>query len=318
MKPLTVAQRAQIIGALVEGTSIRGTSRMLGYSTTTILKVIRQVGEACAVYQDNHLRGLDACDEIQMDEIFTFVGSREKKKDATEHTGDTWCWIALCAKTKLRITWHVGERSHRSAYAFCGDLAQRVPENAQVTSDGLAAYRSAMAASMPLAQFAQLVKVYALDEWGNDVVVSASKMPVYGDPNPDSISTSFIEASNLHMRMANRRYARRTNAHSKKLSYHCHMLAIGFMAYNFARKHTTIKSAPAQAAGVATHQWTMEDIVAMADRYMAENLDAQFEAAFADRVTPQRTHPKSYTPTPKDQLPVPWYLNPESGGPPQE
>ena len=90
------------------------------------------------------------------------------------------------------------------------------------------------------------------------------------------------------------------------------------MAYNFARKHTTIKTTPAQAAGVATHQWTMEDIVTMADRYMAENLDAQFEAAFADRVTPQRTHPKSYTPTPKDQLPLPWYLNPESGELPQE
>ena len=140
-------------------------------------------------------------------------------------------------------------------------------------------------------------------------------MPVFGDPDPARISTSFIEASNLHMRMQNRRYNRQTNAHSKKMQNHCHMLALGFMQYNFCRRHMTIKQTPAMAAGVADRQWTMEDVVEMSDRHHEAKLAAQFEATFAERFTPKRQLPKSYTPTPKGELPLPWYLNPEGEAP---
>ena len=172
-----------------------------------------------------------------------------------------------------------------------------------------------MASAMPRAQFAQLVKVYDSDYNRKDIVTRADKMPVFGDPDPAYISTSFIEASNLHLRMTNRRYARQTNAHSKKLANHCHMLAVIFMAYNFCRKHSTVKTTPAMAAGVADRQWSMEDVIRMSDEYHEAKLNAQFEAAFTERVTPKRQLPKTYPPTPKDKLPLPWYLDP-TGKPP--
>ncbi len=219
--------------------------------------------------------------------------------------------------TKLRITWHTGDRSHRSAFAICRDLAKRIPADAQVTSDGLASYKFAMASMMPQAHFAQLVKVYDTDANGKEVVTRADKMPVTGDPDPAKISTSHVEASNLHMRMQNRRYARLTNAHSKKVRNHNLMLAIGFMAYNFCKRHMTLKKTPATAAGVADHAWTMEEVVAMADRYHEAKTNAQFEAAFEARFTPKRTTAKTYAPTPKSQIPLPWYLRPD-GEPPLE
>jgi hypothetical protein len=167
---------------------------------------------------------------------------------------------------------------------------------------------------MPDNHFAQLVKNYSLDM---ETVIGASKMPVQGDPDPAYICTSFVEASNLHLRMQNRRYARRTNAHSKILENHCHMIALGFMAYNYVRKHGSIRCTPAQAASLTNKQWTMGDVITMADEWHEENLNAQFEQAFMDRVTPARTHPMSHTPTPKDELSAPWYLD-ENGTPPSD
>lgn len=311
MKALITSKRAAILQSLCEGMSVRATSRITGAATNTILDLLAKVGEACSVYQDENLRGLDKCNDVQMDEIFCFVGCREKSKERAigNHPGDVWAWIALCATTKLRITWHVGDRSHRSAMAFVHDLSKRVPSTAQVTSDGLASYKFAVASAMPDAQFAQLVKVYEKDEQGRDFVVRADKTPVFGNPDLSRVSTSFIEASNLHMRMQNRRYNRQTNAHSKKIANHCHMLALGFMQYNFCRKHMTIKQTPAQAAGIADRQWTMEDVVAMSDRYHENKLAAEFESAFEAKFTPKRQLPKSYTPTPKSEIPLPWYLD---------
>ena len=306
MQKLSVQKRATILHALVEGMSIRGTSRMSGASTTTILKLLADVGAACNAYQDETLRGLRS-EVVELDEIHSYIA---KKGD------DVWCWIALDARTKLRITWHLGDRSQRSATAFCYDLSRRIKPDAQITSDGLASYRWAVGSNMPRAHFAQLVKSYSTDERGMDVVTGAHKMPVQGDPNPEFISTSYIEASNLHLRMQNRRYARRTNAQSKIIENHCHMLALGFMAYNFVRKHGTLKCTPAQAAGVADKQWTMEDVVRMADEREEADMNAQFEAVFAARTTPPRTHPKSYTPTPKAEIPLPWYLDENSTGEP--
>lgn len=318
MKPLATEKRAQILSLLCEGMSVRATSRVTGAATNSILALIVKAGEACSAYQDEHLRNLP-CSIIQLDELFSFVGCHEKnKREGTAHHGDVWTWVALCSTTKLRITWHVGDRSHVSANAFCHDLSKRIPGTAQITSDGLASYRWAVGSSMPQASFAQLVKVYALDSNGREYVTRADKMPVFGNPDPAFISTSHIEASNLHHRMTNRRYARLTNAHSKKVENHCHMLAIGFMQYNFARKHMTLKATPAEAAGVTDHQWTMEDIIHMVDAHHEAKLAAQFEAAFEAKFTPKRTTPKSYVPTPKDQIPLPWYLDMSRETPPDD
>jgi len=200
--------------------------------------------------------------------------------------------------------------------AFCYDLSERVPALAQVTSDGLQSYRFAMSSAMPRAQFAQLVKVYHHAPDRRDTVIRADKMPLFGDPDPAHISTSFIEASNLHLRMTNRRYARQTNAHSKKIANHCHMLAVIFMAYNFCRTHSTLKTTPAMAAGVTDRQWSMEDVIRMSDEHHEAKLAAEFEAAFAAKLTPNRQLPKTYPATPKDKLPIPWYLDPKTEKPP--
>lgn len=318
MKSLATAKRAAILQALCEGMSVRATSRITGAATNTILDLIAKAGEACAAYQDENLRNLP-CDNVQMDELFAFIGCREKnKREGSQHYGDIWTWIAIDSTTKLRITWHTGDRSHRSAFAICQDLSKRIPANAQITSDGLASYKFAIGSTMPEAQFAQLVKVYDKDSQGREIVTRADKMPVFGDPDPSRISTSHVEASNLHMRMQNRRYARLTNAHSKKVRNHNLMLAIGFMAYNFCRKHMTLKKTPAMAAGVADRQWSMEDVVAMCDRYHETKVATEFEEAFEARFTPKRTTPKTYAPTPKSKLALPWYLRPDGEPPSSE
>ena len=162
--------------------------------------------------------------------------------------------------------------------------------------------------------FAQLVKIYGKDEQGRDVVVRTERQPVFGTPNIDLVSTSYVERANLTIRMGNRRFTRLTNAFSKKLENHCHMLAVTFMHYNFCRKHTTIKSTPAVAADIADHQWTLEEVIEMIDAHFTAKVNAAFETAFVAKFTPQRTKPKTYTPVaPK----LPWYLDFDGDGEPQ-
>lgn len=223
--------------------------------------------------------------------------------------------MALCERTKLRITWHVGDRSTASANAFIADLSARVPETCQITSDGLASYRWPVSLHMPRAHFAQLVKIYSDD---GETVKGISKMPVSGDPMPEHINTSYVEASNLHLRMQNRRYARLTNAHSKKMANHCHMLAISFFHHNFCRKHMTIGTTPARAAGICNHTWSMDDVIRMTEQYFSDKENAAFEKAFAKKYTPPRKLPLSYRPTPKSEIPLPWYLDQSREAPPDD
>ena len=211
-----------------------------------------------------------------------------------------------------------------TAGAFCRDLRTRFAGRVQITSDGLAAYKWALGAAFPDGgvDFAQLVKIYGKDENGRDVVIRIDKVPVFGTPDINLVSTSYVERSNLTVRMANRRFTRLTNAFSKKIENHCHMLAVTFMHYNFCRRHTTLKTTPAVAAGIADHVWTLEQVVEIVDAHIAAKEEAMFEAAFAGRqiapplqmkLTRPYTTPKTYPPqTPK----VPWYLDPNSGGNP--
>jgi hypothetical protein len=136
-----------------------------------------------------------------------------------------------------------------------------------------------------------------------------------GNPDESLVSTSYIERSNLTIRMTNRRFTRLTNGFSKKLENHCHMLAVCFMSYNFCRKHATLKKTPAMAAGISDHQWSIEEVVEMIDAYHETKLNERFEAAFEEKWTRPRNVPKTFKPTPKDKIPTPWYLDPESGGP---
>lgn len=318
MQKLTVQQRASILSSLVEGNSARATVRITGISLPSVLAYMVKAGEALHAFHDKTVRGL-VCDEIQLDEIWSFVGCREtsKKRAEGKHPGDVWTWTSLCAKSKMIPAWRVGDRSMRTGYAFCADLSERVSGDCQITSDGHPVYRSAVPMNFPKADFAMLIKIYGTDAEGKDVVIGTEKKPIQGNPDMDRVSTSFVERSNLTIRMGNRRFTRLTNAFSKKLENHAAMLAITFTHYNFCRKHITVKATPAQAAGIADHQFTIEELVGIVEEFHKNALEARFEAAFAAKYDAPRKFPKSYTPTPKAQLELPWYLNPESDGEPE-
>lgn len=317
MERLSTDKRAAVLRCLIEGNSVLSTSRITGATKNTVIKVMAQAGEACSAYMDKAMVNLP-CKTLQLDEIWSFVGCKEatKKKAKGQHPGDVWTWTSICADTKLIPCWRVGDRSGQTAFAFCADLGKRFSGHVHVTSDGHGAYRWAIGANFSDVDYAQLVKIYGKNEQGHDVCIGTRKEAVLGQPDMDLVSTSYVERSNLTIRMTNRRFTRLTNAYSKKLENHCHMLAVSFMHYNFCRKHSAIKATPAQAAGIADHAWSLAEVVEMVDAYYAEQERQAFEAAFEAKWTRPRTTPKAYTPTPKDRLPTPWYLDPASGGMP--
>jgi len=317
MKPLDTAKRAAILRCLIEGNSVLATSRITGSAKNTIIDFLAEAGEACEAYQDEHLTNLP-CTELQLDEIWSFVGCREKSKDRAigNHPGDVWTWTAVCSHTKLIPSWRVGDRSSRTAFDFCAELSKRFKNKLQITSDGHPSYQWAIGANFRDVNYARLVKIYGKNDEGRDTVIRIEKQPVLGKPDIDRVSTSYVERSNLTLRMGNRRFTRLTNAFSKKLENHRHMLAVSFMHYNFCRKHSTIKTTPAVAANVTNHEWSLAEVVQMIDAHFSAKMDEEFEAAFEAKYTTARTTPKSYTPTPKSEIPLPWYLDENSTGEP--
>ena len=314
MSKLTKPKRAEVLRCLIEGNSVLSTSRITGVAKNTILDYLSEAGEACAEFQDKAMMSLP-CKELQLDEVWSFVGCKEKNKATAigQHPGDVWTWTAICADTKLIPSWRIGTRGWETAFEFCHDLAKRFTGHLQITTDGHAAYRFAVGQAFGDVDFAQLVKIYGKDDKGNDVCLGARKVRRRGNPDMSRVSTSYVERSNLTVRMTNRRFTRLTNGFSKKIDNHALMLAVCFMSYNFCRKHQSLKATPAQAAGIADKQWTVEDVVDMIEKNSAQKLEASFEAAFADiRWQQPRKAPKAYTP--KQPL-TPWYLDPESGGP---
>lgn len=325
MKRLPTAKRAEILRCLIEGNSVSSTCRIAGVAMNTVLDLLKRAGEACAAYQDKHLVNLP-CTTLQLDEVWSFVGCKEKTKKYAKdiHPGDVWTWKCLCAETKLICGWHVsGERGLPDAFNFCRNLSERFAGPVSVITDGLQAYPWAVVNSFKDKglDYAQLVKVYEFKD-GWEVCVGARKVPVWGNPNESQVSTSFIERANLTLRMANRRFTRKTNGYSKRLQNHVAMLALGFMHYNFCRAHHTLKGrTPAQAAGVADRRWSLDDLIQMMDDHFASVERDAFEAAFSAldaQSTPPRKGPKTYPPTPKHLIPLPWYLNPDSSGPPEK
>ena len=312
MEKLTTEKRAAILRCLIEGSSVASTTRITGTCKEAILKLLADAGEACSEYQSEKMVNLP-CKLLQMDELHSFVGCHEKNKAGAvnEHPGDVWTWTSLCADTKIIPSWRVGDRSARTAYDYCADLCTRFSGRLQITTDGAAPYKWAILDCFGAVDYAMLVKIYGKDEAGNDAVIGISKRTIKGQPDADKISTSYIERSNLTVRMSNRRYTRRTNAFSKKLENHCHMLAVTFMSYNFCRKHLTLGTAPAVEAGVSDKIMRMEEVVEIIDGYCQRKTNAAFEAAFAARMTAPRTGPTTHEPV---KL-TPWYLDARSGGP---
>ena len=271
MNNLPIERQIAVIAALVEGNSIRATVRMTGVAKDTVTKLLAKIGQACADYQDKALRNLP-CKRVQCDEIWSFCYAKEKNVPADKRGqfgyGDVWTWTAICADTKLIPCWRVGGRSAWHAQHFMYDLANRLENRVQLTTDGYHAYLEAVALAFGTEiDYAMLVKLYGNEPQGKQTryspaqCIGAIPTVINGRPDRKHISTSYVERQNLTMRMSMRRFTRLTNGFSKKVENHQHALALYFMYYNFCRIHQTLRVTPAMAANVSDHVWELREVV---------------------------------------------------------
>lgn len=281
MNTLDTARRAAIIRCLCEGNSIRATCRMTGAAKDTVLKLLVDVGEFCSTWQDYRLRNLQAV-RVEADEIWAFVGAKQRRAKKIGD-GDIWTFTAIDADSKLMITWLVGGRTTENAVEFMQDVAARLANRVQLTTDGHGMYLTAVRAAFGFAEvdYAMLVKKYGQTESGVDpsrrysppVCIGCEKERIIGRPDMDLVSTSFVERANLSIRMQQRRFTRLTNAFSKKAANHAHAVSLYFFYYNFCRPHQTLtenhpnryRTTPAMAAGLTDRVWRVEDLLVLMD-----------------------------------------------------
>jgi len=274
MNRLDIFKRAQIIGCLVEGSSIRATCRMTGTAKNTVVKLLVDIGTACAEYQDKTFRNL-SCKNIQCDEIWSFCYSKDKNVPkefkGVFGYGDVWTWTAIDADTKLIPSWLVANRSVDAAIVFMEDLAGRLKNRVQLTTDGHKAYLTAVEnAFAGNIDYAMLVKVYGNENDTQDKsarkyspaeCTETKRVRIVGNPDANLVSTSYAERQNLTMRMSMRRFTRLTNGFSKKIDNLEAAVALHFMHYNFCRIHKTLRVTPAMEAGITDHVWNLEEII---------------------------------------------------------
>lgn len=272
MNRLSVSERSVILGMLVEGNSLRSITRLTGVSINTVTKLLVDLGRACAKYHDEYVRGLKV-PRLQCDEIWCFVGAKAKNvtPEKAEGRGDVWTWTAIDADTKLCVGYLVGGRDAGWAGDFMQDCANRIDSRVQVTTDGHKAYLEAVEGAFGMkVDYAQLQKIYEaptdaeMHRYSPAKCIGADMKVVSGNPDPDHVSTSFVERQNLTMRMSMRRFTRLNNGFSKKIDNHAHMVAIHFLHYNFARVHKTLRVTPAMQAGLSNHVWSLAEITLLA------------------------------------------------------
>jgi IS1 family transposase len=276
MNQLPLDRRIAVLSALTEGMSIRATVRMTGVAKNTIVKLLAELGLACGAYHNATVRNLRVR-RVQCDEIWSFVGAKQKNVSAekrAEGWGDVWTWTAIDAETKLMISWFVGQRDPISAWWFIRDVCSRLVTRVQLTTDGLNAYLGAVEEAFAgEIDYAMLVKVYGglsgglakeqQQRYSPAPFKAAIRKPISGDPDPGHISTSYVERSNLTMRMSMRRFTRLTNGFSKKVQNHMAAIAVYYVHYNFCRVHQTLKRTPAMAAGLSDHPWELREMIAL-------------------------------------------------------
>ncbi len=275
MNRLPLAKRARIIGMLVEGNSLRATSRMADVSINTVTKLLVDVGAACERYQDQALRDLKV-KRIQCDEIWSFVYAKAKNLPESMKgmwgVGDVWTWVAIDAESKLVPSWAVGRRDGATARAFINDLASRLAHRVQVTTDGHKVYLEAMEGAFGAdVDYAMLIELYGGDggqpesRYSPGECLGTREVCITGQPDPQHISTSYVERQYLTMRMTMRRFTRLTNGFSKKVDNLKANVALHYMHYNFGRIHKTLRVTPAMEAGKADHVWSLEEIAGLAE-----------------------------------------------------
>jgi IS1 family transposase len=287
MNRLSTERRGQVIGCLTEGMSIRATVRVTGVAKNTVVKLLVDLGQACAEYQDAELTNLD-CRRIECDEIWSFCYAKQKnvpeEHQGTFGYGDIWTWTALDADTKLVPSWLVGERTTQDCYVFLADLRSRLlpGQRIQLSTDGFGSYPPVVDALWRgNIDYAQIIKEYGDPSPEEQRRYSPATCKVTdinvlnGDPDRAKISTSYVERHNLTTRMGMRRFTRLTNGFSKKVENLAHAVSLHYMHYNFARPHQTLtvkaegqpsrKRTPAMAAGVSDRVWSLTDIAGLLD-----------------------------------------------------
>jgi IS1 family transposase len=274
MNRLSTAERAKVVSVLVEGNSLRGTARITDVARMTIEKLLRDLGTACAKHHDQTVRHL-ACKRVQCDEIWSFIGAKQKNVTAeqmAQEWGDVWTWTGIDADTKLMVSYMVGPRTPGMAYDFMQDLASRLDAPTQLTTDGLHWYIDAVEHAFGSAvDFAMLEKHYGVGPVGASAATryspsrftGAQRKTIQGRPDPKHVSTSYVERSNLTMRMHMRRFTRLTNGFSKKLEMHAHNVALHFAYYNFCKIHQTLRVTPAMESGLSDHVWSIEELIGL-------------------------------------------------------
>ena len=273
MNQLDTAKRAQIVRCLVDGNSVRATVRITGAAKNTVQKLLMELGDACSKYLSENVVNVK-CKRVQVDEIWSFIYAKNrnvpKAVAAEQVAGDVWTWVAIDADSKLVISWMLGGRGVGYARRFLEDVAPRLANRVQLTTDGHRAYLESVPEAFAYdVDWAMLVKIYKNDSkeenrrYSPGVCTGAKKEPRIGMPDPDHISTSYVERQNLTMRMGMRRFTRLTNAFSKKVEHHAASLAIHYMYYNYVRIHQTTRLTPAMAAGITDRLWSVEDVVGL-------------------------------------------------------
>ena len=274
MSKLPAHKRVQILNMLVEGSSLRSISRITGVSINTVTKLLVDAGTACAAYHHEHVRNVTSR-RVQCDEIWSFVYAKQKNvadaKDAPAGAGDVWTWTAIDADSKLIISYLLGGRDGGYAAEFMDDVAMRLAHRVQMTTDGHKAYLEAIEGAFGTdIDYAQLVKLYGAANperrYSPAECIGARQEAVTGDPDPKHISTSYVERQNLTMRMSMRRFTRLTNAFSKKVENHYHMLSLYLTWYNWARIHKTLRVTPAMEAGLTDTVRDMDWIVELIEK----------------------------------------------------
>jgi IS1 family transposase len=292
MNVLPIEKKVQFLSCIVEGMGVRAACRIAGIAKGTGLQLIRKVGAGCEAFHRQWVRDLET-KRVEADEVWSFCYSKEKNvptgisKEVRQRFGwgDVWTWTALDSDSKLMITWRMGDRSAETGGPFMEDLAARLRNRIQLSTDGHSAYPEAVEVAFAgNVDYATVVKEYAASIDGDraahvryspSVCKGVIKSRISGEPDKDLISTSYVERSNLSVRMLNRRFTRLTNSYSKRIEYHRAAIALTFFYYNFCRKHSTLKGkTPAMAAGITTTAWNVRDMLFVADQKLSEETAA--------------------------------------------
>ncbi len=277
MNRLDSTIRAQVINCLIEGCSIRATVRMTGVAKKTVMRLLVEVGEVCADYQDRTFRSL-RCKRLQLDELWSWIYCKDKNR--TEEiarkcpdAGDVWLWVCVDADSKLVPSWRLGQRDLATAKDFVEDIEKRVKGRVQITTDQLRTYLNVIEDAFGgKADYARLHKIYQTPRDGTARYsparcIGCAMKEVSGRPDPKHVSTSFVERQNWTVRGTMRRYTRLSNGFSRKLENHAAATALNYFAYNFIKIHRTLRTSPAMAAGVTDRLWSVEDLVALWEAY---------------------------------------------------